>query len=160
MLRRFISPMVLILALAAASDPATVLACGDSLYRVGKGVAYRVYTAPLPGNVLIYSQQPGAKELAEALSRSGHQVSLATNELEFGLEMQSGQVDVVIAPYSEHRTVETGTEAVPGTTYLPVARNDVEEDAAREAYKTVMLAERDELKQYLKAIHKALKRKA
>ena len=26
-------------------------ACGDSLYRVGKGISFRVYTAPLPGSV-------------------------------------------------------------------------------------------------------------
>ena len=43
---------------------ANAWACGDSLYRVGKGVSYRVYTAPLPGNVLVYGSSEAAEELA------------------------------------------------------------------------------------------------
>ena len=136
MFRRSLTPLVVAAALAAALNSSDLVACGDSLYRVGKGVAYRVYTAPLPGNVLIYSDQPGAQDLADA------------------------QYDVVIAPYSEHRAVESGTRSAPGTAFLPVARNDEEEDAAKHTYKTVMSAEHDELKHYLKAIHKSLKRKA
>ena len=49
-------------------------ACGDSLYRVGKGVSYRVYTAPLPGSVLVYGVGEGAELLAKELARSGHGV--------------------------------------------------------------------------------------
>ena len=36
--------------LATALIGGNAYACGDSLYRVGKGVSYRVYTAPLPGS--------------------------------------------------------------------------------------------------------------
>ena len=78
------------------------LACGDSLYRVGKGISYRAYTAPLPGSVLVYGQSEGAKQLAEALAQSGHGVRLVDNEIELSTELQTGDYDVVIAPYSEH----------------------------------------------------------
>ena len=137
------------------------LACGDSLYRVGKGVSYRVYTAPLPGNVLVYAQSEGARELAEALAQSGHQVRLVDNEADLSTELGSGGYDVVIAPYSEHEQVESGSK-VPGaekTTYLPVAVNDDEEKVAEQSYSKVMLADNDDIKNYLRAIHKTLKGK-
>jgi len=140
---------------------ANALACGDSLYRVGKGVSYRVYTAPLPGSVLVYGQTEGAKQLAEALAQSGHGVRLVENEIELNSELQSGQYDVVIAPYSEHRAVEAsaGNAAGANTTYLPVALSKDEETVAARDYSNVMVADRDEIKHYLKAIHKTLKSK-
>ena len=138
-----------------------VLACGDSLYRVGKGVSYRVYTAPLPGNVLVYAQSEGARELAEALAQSGHDVRLVDNETDLSIELGSGDYDVVIAPYSEHEQVESSSKATGAgsTAYLPVALNDAEEKAAEHSYSKVMLAEKDDIKNYLKAIHKTLKGK-
>jgi len=137
------------------------LACGDSLYRVGKGVSYRVYTAPLPGNVLVYAQSEGARELAEALAQSGHQVRLVDNEADLSTELGSGGYDVVIAPYSEHEQVESGSKVsgAAKTTYLPVAVSDDEEKAAEQSYSKVMLAEKDDIKNYLRAIHKTLKGK-
>jgi hypothetical protein len=133
------------------------LACGDSLYQVGKGVSYRVYTAPLPGSVLVYGQSEGARQLAEALAQSGHGVRLVENEAELDTELQSGNYDVVIAPYSEHTAVENNAGA--SATFLPVALSEDEEKAAEQSYSKVMVANRDELKHYLKAIHKTLKSK-
>jgi hypothetical protein len=134
-------------------------ACGDSLYRVGKGVSYRVYTAPLPGNVLVYGQTEGAKQLAEALAESGHQVTLADSELDLSLEMSQNQYDVVIAAYSDHAAVES-CASPSGASYLPVALNREEAEIAEQNYNAVMIADRDEIKNYLKAIHKTLKSKA
>lgn len=134
------------------------LACGDSLYRVGKGVSYRVYTAPLPGSVLVYGDTEGAKQLAEALARSGHGVRLVQNQEELSEEMQRGGYDVVIAPYSDHTAIEAaGSAADATTTFLPVAMNEEEKRQAQQSYKRVMVAQDDELKHYLKAIHKTLK---
>ena len=137
------------------------VACGDSLYRVGKGVSYRVYTAPLPGSVLVYGQSEGAKQLAEALAQSGHGVRLVDNEMDLNIELESGNYDVVIAPYSEHSTVESSSEVSGSdTAYLPVAVNGDEEEIANQSYSKVMVADKDEIKHYLKAIHKTLKSKA
>ncbi len=36
----------ILVALTAVLFSLDAIACGDSLYRVGKGVSYRVYTAP------------------------------------------------------------------------------------------------------------------
>jgi len=137
------------------------LACGDSLYRVGKGVSYRVYTAPLPGSVLVYGQSEGAKQLAEALAQSGHGVRLVDNQMDLTTELESGNYDVVIAPYSEHDSVESsaGNFETLQTTYLPVAMDRDEAQVANQNYEKVMVADKDEIKHYLKAIHKSLKNK-
>jgi hypothetical protein len=137
------------------------LACGDSLYRVGKGVSYRIYTAPLPGNVLVYGQTEGAKQLAEALAQSGHGVRLVDNQMDLTMELETGNYDVVIAPFSEHATVEASSESSGSvtTTYLPVALDGNEEQIATQTYSKVMVADKDEIKHYLKAIHKSLKSK-
>jgi len=145
--------------LIATLMAANLWACGDSLYRVGKGVSYRVYTAPLPGNVLVYGQTEGAKMLAEALAESGHQVTLADSELDLSLEMSQNQFDVVIAAYSDHAAVESSASP-SGASYLPVALNKEEAEIAEQNYNAVMVADRDEIKNYLKAIHKTLKSKA
>jgi len=136
-------------------------ACGDSLYRVGKGVSYRIYTAPLPGSVLVYGQSEGAKQLAEALAQSGHGVRLVDNQIDLTTELETGNYDVVIAPYSEHAAVESSSEASGAvtTTYLPVALDGNEERIASQSYSKVMVADKDEIKHYLKAIHKSLKSK-
>ena len=138
-----------------------VIACGESLHRIGKGVAYRVYTAPLPGSVLVYGQSEGAKELAEALARSGHGVRLVASEAELESELATGDYDVVIASYSEHKAVESGTSKLTASnaTFIPVASNREEEKLAKQSYDRVMLAQKDEIKHFLKAIHKTLKSK-
>lgn len=149
----------LILTLVACVLSVNAWACGDSLYRVGKGISYRVYTAPLPGSVLVYGQTEGAKQLAEALSESGHSVEVVDSELDLSLKMQSGSYDVVIAAYRDHGAVESTANA-SGTRYLPVALDRNEAEVAEKSYDQVMLADRDEIKDYLRAIHKTLKSKA
>jgi hypothetical protein len=130
------SPITAIIALVTLLLSLEVFACGDSLYRVGKGISYRVYTAPLPGSVLVYGQSEGARLLAEALAQSGHGVQLVENETDFAQEMGRGGYDVI-----------------------PVAESEEEEQAAKQAYDRVLLADQAEIKHYLKAIHKSLKSK-
>lgn len=136
----------------------TAFACGDSLYRVGKGVSYRVYTAPLPGSVLVYGEGEGAELLAQELARSGHGVRLVSDNEELKAELGSGDYDVVIAAYSDRSAVAQDTnDAADAPTFLPVALTKEEQKQAREEHERVMLAERDEIKHYLKAIHQTLK---
>lgn len=152
--------IVLLTSLMATLLAGNVLACGDSLYRVGKGVAYRVYTAPLPGSVLVYGEGEGAELLAKELARSGHGVRLVSDDEELQAELGSGSYDVVIAAYSDHSAIESTASATGNApTYLPVALTKEEEKEAREDHERVMLAEKDEIKHYLKAIHQTLKQR-
>jgi hypothetical protein len=154
--------IVFLIVLLATVFSVDVIACGDSLHRVGKGVSYRVYTAPLPGSVLVFGQTEGAKQLADALAKAGHGVHLVDSKEELEIEMVKGGYDVIIAPYSEHEAVESSAGKVTsvGATYLPVALNGAEGDLAKKSYDKVMMADKDEIKHYLKAIHKTLRSKA
>ena len=87
LMRRFFALSTLLISAVVSLN---TLACGDSLYRVGKGVSYRIYTAPLPGSVLVYGQSEGAQQLAEALAKSGHGVRLVSNTEELESELESG----------------------------------------------------------------------
>lgn len=151
---------VILASLATVLFAGNAFACGDSLYRVGKGVSYRVYTAPLPGSVLVYGQGEGAEQLAQELARSGHGVRLVSNDQELQAELGSGAYDVVIAAYSDQSAVQSRADAASGSpTFLPVALTTDEEAQARQEYDRVMLAEKDEIKHYLKAIHQTLKQR-
>jgi len=153
--------LISIVILATALFSSGLLACGDSLYRVGKGVSYRVYTAPLPGNVLVYGHSDGAKQLAEELARSGHGVRLVGDSTELETELENGNYDIVIAAYSDLDTVKTSASAAHNsrTEVLPVAQSEEEEKLAKQQYTRVMMAQQDEIKNYLKAIHQTLKAK-
>ena len=147
-------------ALAVSLIGGNAYACGDSLYRVGKGVSYRVYTAPLPGSVLVYGEGEGAELLAQELARSGHGVRLVQNSEELQAELGTGAYDVVIAAYADQSTVVPGTSGATGApTFLPVALTEDEEKQARNEHQRVMMAEKDEIKHYLKAIHQTLKQR-
>ena len=146
----------LLIALTTMVVSQTAFACGDTLYRVGKGVSYRVYTAPLPGKVLVYGQAKEAVQLAEALSQSGHGVRLVETEVELALEMGKTEYDVVIAAYSEHSAVEAYQQNSDAD-FIPVVWSKEEEKIARQSYDQVLVANRDNIKHYLKAIHKSLK---
>jgi len=149
---------VLIAGLATALIAGNAWACGDSLYRVGKGVSYRVYTAPLPGSVLVYGGSQGAEQLAAELARSGHGVRLVSNSEELQTELGSGGYDVVIAAYTDKAAIKSGTaSASKAPKFLPVALTEEEEAEARQDYERVMVAQNDEIKHYLKAIHQTLK---
>jgi hypothetical protein len=146
--------------LATAMIGGNAYACGDSLYRVGKGVSYRVYTAPLPGSVLVYGEGEGAELLAKELARSGHGVRFVSNDEELKAELDSGEYDVVISAYSNKSAVsQDSSSASDAPAFLPVALTKDEEKQARAEYGRVMLAEKDEIKHYLKAIHQTLKQR-
>ena len=151
------SRILVLTVLAAALMGGNAYACGDSLYRVGKGVSYRVYTAPLPGSVLVYGDSEGAQLLAEELARSGHGVRFVSNDEELQAELGTGAYDVVIAAYSHESSVASN---VGDATFLPVALTKDEEQQALVEYERVMLAEKDEIKHYLRAIHQTLKKRS
>lgn len=123
-------------------------ACGESLYRVGKGVSYRAYSAPLPANLLVFADSERAKEVAAQLAQAGHGVHLVADTDELESELRKGGYDIVIAPSAQRATVES--LASSESSFLAVGGGSGSSE----------LAPDDDIKRYLKAIHKALKRRA
>ncbi len=96
-----------------------------------------------------------------ALSESGHNVDVVRSELELSLQMGNGGYDVVIGAYSDHDAIESMVNtSASQMTYLPVVGSDSEKEMLKQTYDRVMVANRDEIKHYLKAIHKTLKSRA
>jgi hypothetical protein len=129
-------------------------ACGESLFRVGKGVAYRALTAPLPGNVLVVSSDTG---LADRLAAAGHHVTVVSNTDAIAQELHTQTYDVVLASFNDRKVVAAQMAAVPSTaTYVPVTTESGQKAEAAHSYKRY-LSDDDGFTQFLRVIHRTLK---
>ena len=140
-----------ILALTSAS----VYACGESLFRVGKGVSYREYTAPLPGTILVVAKTEAELALVERLAAAGHAIYVVSDPSDIGDEIRSHEIDIVLAHFHQRDAVEAND--LTTATFIPVAQNGTEEVAqAGELYER-SLTDEDSVLKFLKTIHKTLK---
>lgn len=136
---------------------ANTFACGESLFRVGKGVGFREYTAPLPGSVLVVANTEAEMALVERLAAAGHDVHVVSDPSEIGSELENHQIDVVLAYYSQRDQVESQMTSTAPATYIPVAVDGTAEvSEASEQYQNSLTNE-DSVLKYLKTIHKTLK---
>jgi len=133
------------------------IACGESLFRVGKGVAFREYTAPLPGSILVVANTEAELELVARLAAAGHDIHVVSDPSEIGEELQNHDIDVVLAYYSAREVVEDEMSSMASVTYIPVAMNGTAETSeASELYQR-SLSNDDSVLKYLKTIHGTLK---
>jgi hypothetical protein len=133
------------------------LACGESLFRVGKGVAFREYTAPLPGSILVVANTEAELALVEQLAAAGHDIHVVSSPSEIGEELQNHEIDVVLAYYSARDEVEDEMSSMAGVSYIPVAMHGTKEISdAGQLYQRSLSSE-DSVLKYLKTIHKTLK---
>jgi hypothetical protein len=142
-----------ILALIAGN----AFACGESLFRVGKGVAFREYTAPLPGSILVVANTEAELALVERLAAAGHDIHVVSDPSEIGEELQEHDIDIVLAYYSEREVVEDEMSSMASVAYIPVAMDGTDETSeASELYRQ-SLTNDDSVQKYLKTIHRTLK---
>ncbi len=130
-----------------------VMACGESLFRVGQGSRFS-YTAPISGTILIVAYTESGRTLANLLAESGHDVHVVSSASEISAELGERSFDVVLALFSERKVVEAQMAAFE-TAFLPVATVE-ERDLARDLYSKA-LTTGDSLKRYLRTIHRTLK---
>jgi len=144
---------VCILALLAGN----AFACGESLFRVGKGVAFREYTAPLPGSILVVAKTEAELELVARLAAAGHDIHVVSDPSEISEELQNHEIDVVLAYYSEREVVEDEMSSMASATFIPVAIDGTPETSEASGRYQRSLSNEDSVLTYLKAIHKTLK---
>jgi len=130
-------------------------ACGESLFRVGRGAAYRAQTAPLPGNVLLVAPSEEAKALAERLAAAGHKVHIVETANLISDELKNGKYDVVLASYNDRELVAAQTAGATAK-YVPVATEEGQKDLAAQSYERYLSAD-DDFTQFLRVIHRTLK---
>ena len=130
-------------------------ACGESLFRVGRGAAYRAQTAPLPGNVLLVAPSEEAKALADRLAAAGHKVHIVETANLISDELKNGKYDVVLASYNDRELVAAQTAGATAK-YVPVATEEGQKDLAAQSYERYLSAD-DDFTQFLRVIHRTLK---
>lgn len=130
-------------------------ACGESLFRVGRGAAYRAQTAPLPGNVLLVAPSEEAKALAERLAAAGHKVHIVETANLISDELKNGKYDIVLASYNDRELVAAQTAGATAK-YVPVATEEGQKDLAAQSYERYLSAD-DDFTQFLRVIHRTLK---
>ena len=138
-----------------AVTSASVYACGESLFRVGKGVSFREYTAPLPGSILVVAKTESELALVERLAAAGHAIYVVSDPSEIGDQIRDNNIDIVLAHFHQRDAVEANDLAA--TTFIPVAQNGTAEvDEASNLYQRSLTNE-DSVLKFLKTIHKTLK---
>jgi len=145
-------------ALIATLLAGNALACGESLFRVGKGVAFRQYTAPLPGTILAVARTEAELMMIERLVAAGHDVQVVADPTLIGDELarQEREYDIVLAYFSQRAEVLAQT-ASSSVTYLPVVIDGSGEESEARAMYAQSLSSDDSVKTFLKTINRALK---
>jgi len=129
-------------------------ACGESLFRVGRGVAYRAQTAPLPGNLLIVSPDT---ELSDRLTAAGHHAKVVRTPEEIAQALSTDKYDVVLASYNDRSIVAAQLAGIAkAPTYVPVTTEDGQKAEAAESYER-FLSDDDDFTQFMRVIHRTLK---
>lgn len=143
--------------LATSFVSADALACGESLFRIGKELTHRAQTAPLPGNVLVVAADQEGRGLAERLAAAGHEVQVIESPDLVAQELRAGTYDIVLALFSDRETVEAQeSDAGSRATFLPVTVEAEEEAVAEQTYARYLSAD-DSFRQFLRTIHRVLK---
>jgi len=133
-------------------------ACTESLFRVGKGVQYRQYQAPLPGNILMVARTKTERMVAEWLASTGHNVQVVEDPDRLATYLSKDMYDVVLAHYDDRDEV-AAQEASAGAhvKYIPVADESEGEQQEAAAQFRQTLNSNSSPKDILKAIHRTMK---
>jgi len=108
--------------LAGALVSQSVLACGDKLVLLGRGIRFqRMLASKHPATILVYLS-PGSGistadreyQLRSLLKLAGHKPHAVTSAAELTTELGSGKYDVVLADYAEAATLEREVQAAKG----------------------------------------------
>ena len=134
-------------------------ACGESLYRFGKGSPNTSFRVPLPGRILVVGASESDDRLAAMLSASGHDVTRVESvEAVADTLARDPDFDLVLSMYEQHAAV-TAQLAQSSVVYLPVAAADSEAErhGARQLNEFAPAAD-DRIKQILRSVHRAIRR--
>lgn len=130
-------------------------ACGESLFRVGKGVAFREYTAPLPGTILAVARTEAELLMVEQLVAAGHDVHVVADPSLVGEELGRYDFDIVLAYYDQRAEIAEQT-AMASVTFLPVTMEGTNQADQASAEFERTLSNEDDVRQFLRTIHRTL----
>ena len=150
---------------AATLMSGTVLACGDKLLVIGRGVRFQRAYASHQANLVIYSNGSqsgaalGSAKLQATLKQAGHKLQTVASASQLDEALKSGRVDVVLADFADLAGITRQLQSAPSKPIvLPILLkpSKAELAAARIAYQFALKGPADEI-QYLTAIDEAMK---
>ncbi len=150
--------LIVVISCLLISLPASnAFACGESLFRVGKGVAFREYTAPLPGTILAVANTEAELLMIEQLVAAGHDVHVVADPSLIGEELERNEhsFDIVLAYYDQRAEV-TAQTALASVTFLPVTMQGTDQADQASAEFDRTLSSDDDVKEFLRTIHRTL----
>jgi ABC-type amino acid transport substrate-binding protein len=163
-MRRLAGSALLVVSIAALSGTA-VLACGDKLLAIGRGVRFQRVYAAHEANLVIYSagiQSGGtlsSAKLQTMLRLAVHKLQLVQHGSELDQALKSGRVDVVLVAFADLAGITRELQSAPSNpVILPilVKPSKAELSAAQKEYKFALKASADDF-EYLTAIDEAMK---
>ncbi|MDX1480834.1 MAG: hypothetical protein R3315_04105 [Woeseiaceae bacterium] len=149
--------VALITGMLASLVATSAIACGESLFRVGKGVGFREYTAPLPGSILVVANTEAELLMVERLAAAGHDIHVVADPSQIEQELARHDVDIVLAYFRDRGSVEGQLSAMTAATYIPVAMDGTAEIRQASELYPRSLSNEDSVLTFLKTIHKTLK---
>jgi len=142
----------LLLTVLCAFISSEAFACGESLFRVGKGVAYRAYSAPMPVNVLVYVETESQREMAVRLADAGHRVTIANDGEDLAAKLGEAGYEVIIAPDAERSRIGSP----PGTAFVALVETEAQAPGESGHDQRSHIRTTDSLKTQLRIIHESL----
>ena len=148
-----------------AAGVADVLACGDKLVVVGRGLRPKRMKGSAPASILLYADPKGSLpaaleegHLRQDLEKAGHRLRSVSSREELDAALDTGTYDLVFADFKAAPGIETEAKAAPSKpTVLPTLFNpsDAELAAASKQYQCVMKSPGQQ-KDYLAVVNEAL----
>jgi ABC-type amino acid transport substrate-binding protein len=142
-----------------------VLACGDKLLAIGRGVRFQRAYAATPASLVIYfagaqsDATLSSTKLQTKLRQAGHKLQIIEGGSQLDAALKSGKVDVVLVDFGDLAGVTRLLQSAPSKpVILPILfkPSKAELAAVQREYKFALTAPADEI-QYLTAIDEAMK---
>jgi hypothetical protein len=157
-----LSGLGLLVALLALGD-ASVLACGDKLVVVGRGMRPKRVKGAVPASILLYADPKGSLpaaleegHLRKDLEKAGHRLRSVASREELDAALDTGTYDLVFADIKAAPSIETEAKAAPSKpTVLPTLFNPSEAEMACPSSQCVVKAPGQQ-KDYLAVVNEAL----
>jgi len=98
----------------------TLVACGEKLLALGRGIRFQSRHSPRPASVLLYLPQSASgrpltdPNLESALKEAGHTVRAATTNADLESALRSGAYDVVLANITDAADLERAQAVTAG----------------------------------------------
>lgn len=117
--KRYLLASIVVM-MSVVMQNSTLVACGEKLLALGRGIRFQSRHSPRPASVLLYLPQSASgrpltdPNLESALKEAGHTVRAATTNADLESALRSGAYDVVLANITDAADLERAQAVTAG----------------------------------------------